>query len=105
MLPEVTQEMLSDLNNDDISLDAIVEKVNRSALAAKSLTPRQCFHLWCQLQGGDDSASSRNAPASKISKNLIRISIFTKHLPRAACRGFDNQAFWRHNIATAICAN
>lgn len=104
MLPDVAKEMLSDLNNDDISLDAIVEKVALDqALAAKVLRLANA-----SIYGANSKVVTIQQAVAMLGiknlKNLIRLSIFTKHLPRAACRGFDNHAYWRHNIATAICA-
>ncbi|MBC3880533.1 HDOD domain-containing protein [Undibacterium sp. LX40W] len=104
MLPDVAKEMLNDLNNDDISLDTIVEKVSLDqALAAKVLRLANA-----SIYGANSKVVTIQQAVALLGiknlKNLIRLSIFTKHLPTAACRGFDNQAYWRHNIATAICA-
>lgn len=104
MLPDVAKEMLNDLNNDDISLDTIVEKVSLDqSLAAKVLRLANA-----SIYGANSKVVTIQQAVALLGiknlKNLIRLSIFTKHLPTAACRGFDNQAYWRHNIATAICA-
>ncbi len=104
MLPDVAKEMLSDLNNEDISLDAIVEKVSLDqALAAKVLRLANA-----SIYGANSKVVTIQQAVAMLGiknlKNLIRLSIFTRHLPTAACRGFDNQAFWRHNLATAICS-
>jgi putative nucleotidyltransferase with HDIG domain len=104
MLPDVAKEMLNDLNNDDISLDTIVEKVSLDqSLAAKVLRLANA-----SIYGANSKVVTIQQAVALLGiknlKNLIRLSIFTKNLPTAACRGFDNQAYWRHNIATAICA-
>lgn len=104
MLPNVAKEMLSDLNNDDISLDLIIEKVSLDqALAAKVLRLANA-----SIYGANSKVVTVHQAVAMLGiknlKNLIRLSIFTKHLPTAACKGFDNKAYWRHNIATAICA-
>jgi putative nucleotidyltransferase with HDIG domain len=103
-LPQVAQEMLSDLSSDDISLDAIVEKVALDqSLAAKVLKVANTSYYGANskvvtIQQAISMLGTKNL------KNLIRTSIFTHNLPVANCKGFDNFGFWRHNIATAICA-
>ncbi|MBR7800027.1 HDOD domain-containing protein [Undibacterium fentianense] len=103
-LPEVAREMLNDLNNDDISLDIIVQKVSLDqSLAAKVLQLANTSYF-----GANSKVVTIQQAVSMLGtknlKNLIRTSIFTNNLPIGLCRGFDNKAYWRHNIATAICA-
>ena len=86
MLPDVAKEMLSDLNNDDISLDTIVEKVALDqALAAKVLRLANS-----SIYGANSKVVTIQQAVAMLGiknlKNLIRLSIFTKHLPHAACR-------------------
>ncbi|MFZ6817239.1 HDOD domain-containing protein [Undibacterium sp. Ji22W] len=104
MLPELAREMLNDLNNDDISLETIAEKVSMDpSIAAKVIQLANTSYY-----GNNSKVVTIQQAVSmlgtKILKNLIRTNIFTNNLPVARCRGFDNKAFWRHNIATAICA-
>jgi putative nucleotidyltransferase with HDIG domain len=103
-LPQVAQEMLNDLNNEDITLNTIVEKVALDqSLAAKVLQVANTSYY-----GANSKVVTIQQAVSMLGtknlKNLIRTSIFTRNLPIAHCRGFNNIAFWRHNIATAICA-
>jgi putative nucleotidyltransferase with HDIG domain len=103
-LPQVAQEMLNDLNNEDITLDAIVEKVALDpSLAAKVLKVANTSYY-----GANSKVVTIQQAVSMLGtknlKNLIRTSIFTRNLPVGHCRGFDSVGFWRHNIATAICA-
>jgi len=102
--PQVVQEILNDLDNEEISLDTIVEKVSLDqSLAAKVLQVANTSYY-----GTNSKVISIQQAISMLGitnlKNLIRTSIFKTHLPTAYCRGFDNLGFWRHNIATAICA-
>lgn len=104
MLPELAREMLNDLNNDDISLEMIAEKVAMDqSIAAKVIQMANTSYY-----GNNSKVVTIQQAVSMLGtknlKNLIRTSIFTNNLPIARCRGFDNKAFWRHNIATAICA-
>ncbi|MBC3871999.1 HDOD domain-containing protein [Undibacterium flavidum] len=104
MLPELAREMLNDLNDDDISLETIAEKVSMDqSIAAKVIQLANTSYY-----GNNSKVVTIQQAVSMLGtknlKNLIRTSIFTNNLPVARCRGFDNKAFWRHNIATAICA-
>lgn len=104
MLPELARKMLNDLNNDDISLEMIAEKVSLDqSIAAKVIQMANTSYY-----GNNSKVVTIQQAVSMLGtqnlKNLIRTSIFTNNLPIARCRGFDNKAFWRHNIATAICA-
>jgi putative nucleotidyltransferase with HDIG domain len=103
-LPEITMEMLNDLNNEDISLDSLIEKVSMDqALAAKVLKLANTSYY-----GANSKVVTIQQAVSLLGtehlKNLIRTTIFNNHLPQAHCRGFDSKAYWRHNVATAICA-
>lgn len=104
MLPELAREMLNDLNTDDISLELIAEKVSMDqSIAAKVIQMANTSYF-----GNDSKVVTIQQAVSVLGtenlKSLIRASIFTNNFPIARCRGFDNKAFWRHNIATAICA-
>lgn len=104
MLPELAREMLNDLNNEDVSLETISEKVSMDqSIAAKVIQLANTSYY-----GNNSKVITIQQAVSLLGtkhlKNLIRTSIFTNNLPVARCRGFDNKAFWRHNIATAICA-
>jgi putative nucleotidyltransferase with HDIG domain len=37
-------------------------------------------------------------------RNLITVAAMTGCFPQSQCEGFDFKAFWRHSIATALCA-
>jgi putative nucleotidyltransferase with HDIG domain len=103
-LPEVARAMLDDLNNEEISMHAIVEKISLDqSLAAKVLKLANTSYYGANSRATTIQQAVTVLGISNV-KNLIRLSIFSKHLPSARCRGFDAKAFWRHNMATAICA-
>jgi putative nucleotidyltransferase with HDIG domain len=103
-LPEVAQAMLKNLEDDDISLDTICEKIALDqALAAKILKLANASFF-----GSNSKVVTIQQAVSMLGiknlKNLIRTSIYSKNLNSRICRNFDSKAFWKHNIATAICA-
>lgn len=103
-LPQVEQALLNKLNDDNLSLEQIVEKVALDpSLAAKVLKLANTSYY-----GANSKVVTIQQAVSMLGtshlKSLIRTSIFNKCMPSKACRHFDAKAFWRHNIATAICA-
>lgn len=103
-LPAVAQEMLNDLDDDEASLDTICEKVALDqALAAKTLRLANS-----SFYGANSKVVTIQQAVSMLGmksvKNLIRISIVANSFPSTQCEGFDYTGFWRHSVATAICA-
>lgn len=103
-LPQVEQALLNKLNDENLSLEKIVEKVALDpSLAAKVLKLANTSYY-----GSNSKVVTIQQAVSMLGtshlKSLIRTSIFNKCMPADACRNFDAKAFWRHNIATAICA-
>lgn len=103
-LPAVAQEMLSNLDNDDCSLESIIEKIAMDqSVTAKVLRLANSSHY------GSNSkvVTLQQATAMlgiKSVKNVIRMSIMSNTFVASRCAGFDFPAFWRHSVATAICA-
>jgi putative nucleotidyltransferase with HDIG domain len=104
ILPDVSQAMLKNLDNEDISLDTICEKIGLDqALAAKVLKLANASFF-----GSNSKVVTIQQAVSMLGiknlKNLIRTSIYSRSFSSRACRNFDSKAYWQHNIATAICS-
>lgn len=104
ILPDVSQAMLKNLDDEDISLDTICEKIGLDqALAAKVLKLANASFF-----GSNSKVVTIQQAVSMLGiknlKNLIRTSIYSRNFSGRACRNFDSKAYWQHNIATAICA-
>lgn len=103
-LPAVATEMLRDLDNDELSLDEITSKIALDhSISAKLLRLANSSHFGCNsrvvtLQQATSLLGVQNV------KNLIRSTIISKAFPRQANPDFDFNGFWRHSMATAICA-
>lgn len=103
-LPQVEQALLEKLNDDNLSLEHIVEKVALDpSLAAKVLKLANTSYYGTNSKVVTIQQAVSMLGTSHL-KSLIRTSIFNKCMPSKACSNFDAIAFWRHNIATAICA-
>ncbi|MFZ3004007.1 MAG: HDOD domain-containing protein [Undibacterium umbellatum] len=103
-LPEVAMEMLQNLEDEEGSLDMVTEKIAMDhSITAKLLRLANSSHY------GNNSkvVTLQQATAMlgiKNVKNLIRVTTLANKFPTANCPGFDFKAFWRHSIATAVCA-
>jgi putative nucleotidyltransferase with HDIG domain len=103
-LPAIKNELLFKLEDDSLSLETITEKISLDqSLTAKVLKLANSSHF-----GMNSKVITIQQAVALLGidhlKNIIRTSILQDHLPKVYCRGFDNKIFWRHNIATAICA-
>ncbi|MCU6435737.1 HDOD domain-containing protein [Undibacterium sp. Jales W-56] len=103
-LPLVAQDLLSNLDDDNISLDEISEKVARDqSLAAGVLRAANS-----SFYGSNSKVVTIQQAVSMLGirrvKNLIRLTAISNSFPPSRCRNFDFQAFWSHSIATAECA-
>ncbi len=103
-LPAVAQEMLSNLDDDDLSLDKIAEKVSMDqSLAAKTLRLANSSYF-----GSNSKVVTLQQAVAMLGvknvKNLIRMTILTTSFPVSRCQGFNFKAFWQQSIATAVCA-
>lgn len=103
-LPAIAQEMMSNLDDDNASLDSIIEKVSLDqSLTAKILRIANSSHY-----GVNSKVVTLQQAVSMLGlkniKNLIRMTALIQNFPVAQCVGFDFTAFWRHSVSTAICA-
>ena len=103
-LPEVAQELLLELDNDESSLESISEKIAMDhALTAKVLKLANSSHFGLNSRVVTIQQAAALLGVQNI-KNLIRMTILVNRFPATNCPGFDFRAFWRHSIATANCA-
>ncbi|MFZ6849809.1 HDOD domain-containing protein [Undibacterium sp. RuRC25W] len=103
-LPEVAQELLIELDNEDSSLESISEKIAMDhALTAKVLKLANSSHFGFNSRVVTIQQAAALLGVQNI-KNLIRMTIMINRFPISHCANFDFRGFWRHSIATANCA-
>ncbi len=103
-LPAVATEMLRDLENDELSLDEITEKIGLDhSISAKLLRLANSSHFGCNSRVVTLQQATALLGVQNV-KNLIRTTIMSQAFPKKTCPGFNFQAFWRHSVATAVCA-
>ena len=103
-LPTVAQQMLSDIDDENTSLDVICEKVAMDqSLTAKALRLANSSYFGANSK----VVTLQQAVALLGIKNIKKLILMTSldnGFPTSRCRNFDSKAYWRHSIATAICA-
>lgn len=103
-LPTVAQEMLSNLDDDNTSLDVICEKVALD----QSLTAKMLRLANSSYYGANSKVVTLQQAVTLLGlknvKELILMASIESSFPISNCPNFDATAFWRHSIATAICA-
>jgi putative nucleotidyltransferase with HDIG domain len=103
-LPAVVMELLNSIEQEDIDIAVLARKVSHDqALTAKT------------LRLANSSSFARQVKVTTIqqaitflgfqaTRNLIMAAAITGCFPAGRCPGFNDKAFWRHSIATAVCA-
>lgn len=103
-LPAVVMELLSSIEQDEIDISVLAKKVSYDqALTAKTLRLANSSAFGLQVK----VATIQQAITFlgfQTTRNLITAAAVTGCFPNGLCAGFNDKAFWRHSIATAVCA-
>jgi len=103
-LPEVAMEMLQNLDDEESSLDMVTEKIALD----QSVTAKLLRLANSSYYGNNSKVVTLQQATAMLGvknvKNLIRTTALSNKFPAANCPTFDFKAFWRHSVATAICA-
>jgi len=103
-LPEVAMEMLQNLEDEESSLDMVTEKIAMD----HSITAKLLRLANSSYYGNNSKVVTLQQATAMLGvknvKNLIRLTTLANKFPTANCPAFNFKAFWRHSIATAVCA-
>lgn len=103
-LPAVVMELLSCIDQDDIDVSVLAKKVSHDqALTAKTLRLANSSTYGLQVKV-TTIQQAITFLGFQTTRNLITAAAVTGCFPQGQCKGFDDKAFWRHSIATAVCA-
>lgn len=103
-LPVIVMEILNSIDKEDVDISLLAKKVSYDqALTAKTLRfANSSFY------GTPSKVTTIHQAISILGmqsvRNLITVAAMTGCFPQGECKGFDFKAFWRHSIATALCA-
>ena len=103
-LPGIVMELLNAIDEEDVNISVLAQKVSHDqALTAKTLRFANS-----SLYGTSSKAATIQQAITFLGmqtvRNLIIAAAMTGCFPERRCAGFDFKAFWRHSMATAICA-
>jgi len=103
-LPAVVMELLNSIEQDDVDISVLARKVSYDqALTAKTLRLANSSSFGRQVKV-TTIQQAITFLGFQATRNLIMAAAITGCFPSGRCPGFDDKAFWRHSIATAVCA-
>jgi putative nucleotidyltransferase with HDIG domain len=103
-LPVVVMELLTSIDQEDVDISVLAKKVSHDqALTAKTLRLANSSTYGLQVKV-TTIQQAITFLGFQTTRNLITAAAVTGCFAQGACTGFDDKAFWRHSIATAVCA-
>lgn len=103
-LPAVVMELLTSIDQDDVDISVLAKKVSHDqALTAKTLRLANSSTYGLQVKV-TTIQQAITFLGFQTTRNLITAAAVTGCFAQGKCKGFDDKAFWRHSIATAVCA-
>ena len=103
-LPAVVMELLNTIDQEDVDISVLAKKVSHDqALTAKTLRMANSSMYGLQVKV-TTIQQAITFLGFQSTRNLITAAAITGCFSEGACQGFDDNAFWRHSIATAVCA-
>lgn len=103
-LPAVVMELLDSIDRDDVDITVLAKKVSHDqALTAKTLRLANSSYYATQVKV-TTIQQAITLLGFKNMRNLIITAGMAGCFPEQRCAGFEFNAFWRHSVATAVCA-
>lgn len=103
-LPAVVMELLGSIEQEDVDIAVLARKVSHDqALTAKTLrlANSSAYGLAMKVTTIQQAITFLGF---QTTRNLITAAALTGCFPNRHCAGFDDKAFWRHSVASAVCA-
>ncbi|HEX8601876.1 MAG TPA: HDOD domain-containing protein [Pseudoduganella sp.] len=103
-LPAVVMELLNSIDAEEVDIAVLARKVALDgALTAKTLRLANSALYGLQVRITTIQQAITYL-GFQTARNLITAAALTGCFPESRCSGFSHPAFWRHSLATAICA-
>ena len=103
-LPAVVMELLTSIDQEDVDISVLAKKVSHDqALTAKTLRLANSSTYGLQVKV-TTIQQAITFLGFQTTRDLITAAAITGCFASGLCKGFDDKAFWRHSIATAVCA-
>jgi putative nucleotidyltransferase with HDIG domain len=103
-LPEILSDLLQNINREDLDLSVLARKITLD----QTLTAKVLRYANSSYYGATGRISTIQQAITLLGMSTVRQLITAATLavsfPDNQCKGFDFKAFWRHSMATAVCA-
>ena len=104
-LPAVVMDLLASLAQEDVDIDVLSKKIiTDQVLTAKTLKVANSPFYGMPRQVSSVTEAIAVLGFHTI-RNLVTTAAMVNGIPASTRSGFDVMQFWRHSIATAVCAN
>ncbi|GGY54230.1 HDOD domain-containing protein [Pseudoduganella albidiflava] len=103
-LPVIVMELLNSIDAEEVDIAVLAKKVAQDqALTAKTLrlANSPLYGLQVKITTIQQAITYLGF---QTARNLITAAALTGCFAENRCAGFSHPAFWRHSIATAVCA-
>ncbi|MES2298932.1 MAG: HDOD domain-containing protein [Pseudomonadota bacterium] len=103
-LPAVVMELLNCIDEEDLDMGVLAKKVSHDqALTAKTLrlANSSLYGLQVKVTTIQQAISFLGFQSTR---KLVMTAAVTGAFPAGRCPGFDDKAFWRASMGTAVCA-
>lgn len=103
-MPAIVMEVLESIENEAVDFSQLTRKiVTDQALTAKILRCANSSYYSNQSNVTTIQQAITLIGASGV-RNLVVAAVLKGSFPECRCQGFDYDVFWKHSIATAVCA-
>jgi putative nucleotidyltransferase with HDIG domain len=103
-LPAIVMELLNSIEQEDIDINVLAKKVAQDqALTAKTLRFANSSFYGTPSKVTTIQQAITLLGVANV-RNLITAAAISGSFPENQCAGFNFKAFWKHSMATALCA-
>lgn len=103
-MPAVVMEVLESIGQEEVNINQLTRKIMLDqALTAKILRYANSSFYRTQSKVTTIQQAINLIGLSGV-RNLVMTTMLQFSFPEVQCKGFDSQSFWRHSVATAVCA-
>lgn len=103
-LPAIVMDLLASIDDDNLDMTLLARKVAHE----QGLTAMALKFANSSFYGNNTRITTIQQAITLLGvthmRNLITTAALSGCFPQSHCAGFDFKAFWRHSMATAICA-
>lgn len=103
-LPEIVTDLLQNINREDLDISVLARKIALD----QTLTAKVLRYANSSYYGATGKISTIQQAITLLGmgtvRQLITAAALAVSFPDNRCKGFDFNAFWRHSMATAVCA-